>query len=113
MDKHPIHLTKIFWVILSFFLIGAPLQAKSFLCRSDGSVEEYSDGKEKTLMKPLRQYDVEEIPTEQTKNKPSPNDKFSGNENKSDLLPDQSSGNGHKSDFVPVTKEENERRSNI
>ena len=49
-------------VILSFLLIAMPAQAKSYLCRADGSVEAFENGEETQIVKPLKQHDIEEMP---------------------------------------------------
>ena len=48
--------------VLMLFLISAPVHAKSYLCRADGSVDEYENGTALQVIKPLRQNEIEEMP---------------------------------------------------
>ena len=82
--------------VLVFLLSSAPLYAaKSYICRSDGSVVAFENGEETQAMKPLKQHEIEEIPLA-PKAAPTPKNKEFAN---------------RKSDLVPLTQQEMEARS--
>lgn len=52
---------KRFSAIFLFLLICVAADAKSYICRTDGSVEEFESTQQSQMIKPLRQNEVEEV----------------------------------------------------
>lgn len=48
--------------VFILLLLAVPAQAKSYLCRTDGSIDSYESGEALQVIKPLRQNEVEEAP---------------------------------------------------
>ena len=73
-----------------FIFISASAYAKSYICRSDGSVVAFESGEETQLVKPLRQNEIEEMPIKPRTEAPA-----------IEKEPEQK-----RSDFVPLTQKE-------
>jgi len=47
---------------LAFLFAALPAEAKSYICRSDGSIATFDNGEQTQVIEPLRQAQVEEMP---------------------------------------------------
>ena len=81
-------------LILFLLFFSIPAQAKSYICRSDGSIDAFENGEEVQITKPLRQNEIEEAPL-------LPQNEPAKTETKSEKK---------RSDFVPLTQKEIEER---
>ena len=79
-------------------LIFSPAHAKSYLCRTDGSIDAYDEGETQQIIKPLRQNEVEEMP-------------LPAKEEPSEAPEPEKTQPRKRSTFVPLTMKDIEERS--